>query len=167
MAMKKRILMVCLGNICRSPMAKAMLIKKLQENNITWVQVDSAGTSDYHEGHKADHRTMESGLKHGIDLSAHKARQFNRQDFDKFDIIYAMDGENYSDILYQANNEEEAKKVKLILSEGIPLGNEINPGANLSVPDPWFGGEKDFEKVFAMLDKACDIIVEKLKTEEK
>lgn len=146
--------MVCLGNICRSPMAKAILVKKLYEKNITWVEVDSAGTSDYHSGGKADQRTLESGLKHGIDLSAHRARQFNRRDFDTFDLIYAMDNENYSDILYQASNEEEAKKVKLIL-------NEIDQGANLSVPDPWFGGEQDFEKVFDLLDKACTIIVEK------
>lgn len=152
--------MICLGNICRSPMAKAILIKKLDEKNITWVEVDSAGTSSYHSGEKADHRTMESGLKHGIDLSSHKARQFNRRNFDTFDLIYVMDSENQSDVLLQAGNDDEAKKVKLIL-------NEINPGTNLSVPDPWFGGEKDFEKVFTMLDKACDIIAEKIQTEEK
>ena len=152
--------MVCLGNICRSPMAKAILTKKLEEKNITWVEVDSAGTSDYHIGGKADQRTVESGKKHGIDLSSHRGRQFSRRDFDTFNLIFAMDRENYSDILYQANSEEETKKVKLIL-------NEINPGANLSVPDPWFGGEKDFEKVFHLLDKACDIIVEKIQFEEK
>ena len=152
--------MVCLGNICRSPMAKAILIKKLDEKNITWVEVDSAGTSDYHSGGNADYRTLESGKKHGIDLTTHKARQFSRRDFDTFDLIYAMDNNNYSDILNQASKKEEAEKVKLIL-------NEINPGANLSVPDPWFGGEKDFEKVFVMLDKACDIIVEKLQAEDE
>jgi len=158
--MKKRILMVCLGNICRSPMAKAILIKKLNEKNITWVEVDSAGTSDYHIGGKADQRTIENGKKHGIELSTHRGRQFSRKDFDDFDLIYAMDNENYSDIIHQASNEEETKKVNLIL-------NEINPGANQSVPDPWFGGEKDFEKVFHLLDKACAIIVEKIEFEEK
>jgi protein-tyrosine phosphatase len=158
--MKKRILMVCLGNICRSPMAKAILIKKLMENNITWVEVDSAGTSDYHSGRKADERTQESGRKHGIDLSLHRARQFSKRDFDTFDLIYAMDRENYSDILDQASNDEEAGRAKLIL-------NEINPGADLSVPDPWFGGEKDFEKVFNLLDAACDIIVTKIQSEEE
>lgn len=150
--------MVCLGNICRSPMAKAILIKKLGEKNITWVEVDSAGTSDYHIGGKADQRTIESGKKHGIDLSSHRGRQFSREDIDNFDLIYAMDSENYADIVYQARNDEERGKVNLIL-------NEINPGANLSVPDPWFGGEKDFEKVFHLLDKACDIIVEKIEFE--
>lgn len=158
--MKKRILMVCLGNICRSPLAKGLLIKKLQEKNITWVEVDSAGTSDYHIGGKADQRTLESGKKHGIDLSSHRGRQFSPYDFDAFDLIYAMDRENYSDILYLASNEDERKKVKLIL-------NEITPGANLSVPDPWFGGEKDFEKVFHLLDKACDVIIGKIEFEQK
>jgi protein-tyrosine phosphatase len=158
--MKKKILMVCLGNICRSPMAKGILVKKLYEKNITWVEVDSAGTSDYHIGGKADQRTMENGKKHGIDLSSHRGRQFSRRDFDVFDLIYAMDRENYSDIVYLASSEEETKKVKLIL-------DELQPGAGLSVPDPWFGGEKDFEKVFNMLDKACDIIAGKLEFEEK
>jgi protein-tyrosine phosphatase len=141
-------------------MAKAILIKKLEEKNITWVEVDSAGTSDYHIGGKADYRTMVSGKKHGIDLTTHKGRQFSRHDFDTFDLIYAMDSENHSDILYLASNEEEKEKVKLIL-------NEISPGTNLSVPDPWFGGESDFEKVFQLLDKACDIIVANLEFEQK
>src|ERR1035441_4104451 len=121
--MKKKILMVCLGNICRSPMAKAILVKKLYGKNITWVEVDSAGTSDYHIGGKADRRTMENGLKHGIDLSTHRARQFTRCDFDAFNLIYVMDNTNYSDVLDLASNNEEAKKVNLIL-------NESNPGAN-------------------------------------
>ena len=151
--------MVCLGNICRSPMARGILINKLYDKSITWVEVDSAGTSDYHIGGKADRRTMESGLKHGIDLSSHRGRQFSRADFDAFDIIYAMDEVNYSDILYLARNEEEAKKVKLIL-------NELRPGSNLSVPDPWFGGEQDFERVFDLLDKSCDVIAEKIKLKE-
>jgi len=152
--------MVCLGNICRSPMAKGILVKKLYDKNITWVEVDSAGTSDYHIGGKADQRTMENGKKNGIDLSSHRGRQFSRHDFDTFDLIYAMDSENYSDIVYLASDEEERKKVKLIL-------DELQPGSGLSVPDPWFGGEKDFEKVFNMLDKACDIIAGKLEFEEK
>jgi protein-tyrosine phosphatase len=152
--------MVCLGNICRSPMAKAILIKKLEEKNINWVEVDSAGTSDYHSGSNADQRTLDNGLKHGIDLSTHKARQFSHHDFSKFDRIYVMDTENYSDVLYLATNDEEAKKVILIL-------DEISPGTNLSVPDPWFGAEKDFEKVFNLLYKACDIIAEKIRLEKK
>jgi len=155
--MKKRILMVCLGNICRSPMAKALLVKKLEDKNIDWVEVDSAGTAGYHSGGVADKRTIENGNKHGIDLSSHRARQFNRQDFDAFDLIYAMDRENYADILTLATTKEEAKKVKLIL-------DEINPGGNLSVPDPWFGGEQGFEKVFHLLNKASDIIIEKIES---
>jgi len=141
-------------------MAKAILKKKLEERNITWVEVDSAGTSNYHIGGKADYRTMESGRKHGIDLSSHRGRQFTPDDFWVFDQIYAMDIENYSDIVRLASNEEQIKKVHLIL-------NELQPEANLSVPDPWFGGERDFEKVFFMLDQACDVIVDKLILEEK
>ncbi len=151
--------MVCLGNICRSPMAKAILIKKLEEKNITWVEVDSAGTSDYHSGAEADQRTIENGLKHGIDLSTHRARQLTPRDFGKYDQIYVMDTENYSDVIHQAANEDDINKVKLIL-------DEINPGANLSVPDPWFGGERDFEIVFNLLYKACDTIADKIQLGE-
>jgi len=158
--MKKRILMVCLGNICRSPMAKAILEKKLAEQNITWVEVDSAGTSNYHIGGKADYRTIESGKKHGIDLSSHRGRQFSPDDFWMFDLIYAMDIENFSDIVRLANNKEQIKKVQLLL-------NELQPDANLSVPDPWSGGERDFEKVFYLLDEACNAIINKLKLQEK
>ena len=158
--MKKRILMVCLGNICRSPLAKAILRKKLEEKDITWVEVDSAGTSDYHIGGKADYRTIESGRRHGVDLLSHRGRQFSRHDFDGFDQIYVMDSENYSDIIALASNEEETKKVKLIM-------NELHPDVDLSVPDPWFGGERDFENVFMLLDAACNVIVKKLETENR
>jgi len=158
--MKKRILMVCLGNICRSPIAKGILIKKLEDKNITWVEVDSAGTADYHVGGKADQRTVENGMKNGINLSSHRGRQFSKRDFDVFDQIYVMDSQNYADVIDLATTKEETEKVKLIL-------DELKPGAHLSVPDPWFGGEKDFEKVFTMLDKACDIIVDKIQFDEK
>ena len=102
--------MVCLGNICRSPMARAILVKRLYEKNITWVEVDSAGTSDYHIGGKADRRTMESGIKHGIDLSSHRGRQFSRHDFETYDLIYVMDIENYSDVLYRQLRKKKSKK---------------------------------------------------------
>jgi protein-tyrosine phosphatase len=137
-------------------MAKGILMKKLQEKNITNVEVDSAGTSEYHLGGKADQRTLESALKHGIDLTKHRARQFIREDFQEFDRIYVMDNENLSNILYLATDDSDIKKVMLIL-------DEIHPGANLPIPDPWFGGEADFEKVFHLLDKVCETIAEKLK----
>jgi len=146
--------MVCLGNICRSPMAKGILVKKLREKNINHVEVDSAGTSEYHAGARADERTMASALKHGIDLSAHRARPFERGDFAAFDLIYVMDRENLSDVLYYAASEKEARKVKMILEE-------IAPGKQLPVPDPWFGGEEDFENVFELLNDACEVIVGK------
>jgi protein-tyrosine phosphatase len=154
--MTKKILMVCHGNICRSPMAKAILIKKLQENKISGIQVDSAGTSNYHVGEAPDPRTLANGLKHGIDATSYRARQFKGADFAKYDRIYAMDSANFSDIMLLADGNEDKDKVKLFLEA-------THPGSHDSVPDPWYGNEDGFEKVFQILDKACTIIADKIK----
>lgn len=147
----KRILMVCLGNICRSPLAEGILRAKANEHNLT-IQIDSAGTSNYHIGECPDSRTISNAKTHSIDLSKLKARQFTVADFDAFDHIFVMDSSNYSDVVSLARNEDDIKKVELIL-------NRVHINSNMSVPDPYFGGEQGFENVFILLDKACDVII--------
>ena len=144
--------MVCLGNICRSPLAEGILAHKTKELDI---EVDSAGTAAYHIGELPDKRSIEIADKYNIDLRNQRARQFNRTDFDKFDIIYAMDTNNLAHLISLAKTEKERKKIKLIL-------NEINPGAYESVPDPYYGGENGFQNVYNMLNKACDKIVQNI-----
>lgn len=148
----KKILMVCLGNICRSPLAEGILASKVHSDEVF---VDSAGTAAYHVGELPDPRSIEVARKYGIDLTDQRARKFTEKDFAKFDKIYAMDEYNYRNILSLAKNKEEAKKVKMIL-------NEVNPQKNLSVPDPYYGGDQGFENVYQMLDEACEIIANRL-----
>ena len=144
-----KILMVCLGNICRSPLAEGIL--KSKSNNL---YVDSAGTAGYHIGKKPDLRSIEIGRINNIDISDQRARQFSSTDFSKFDKIYAMDNDNYSKIISLANNQEDIDKVDLIL-------NEILPGEFKSVPDPYYGGEQGFKNIYDMLEKACERIISK------
>ena len=144
--------MVCLGNICRSPLAEGILKSKITHLDIL---VDSAGTAAYHIGERPDVRSIEIANKYGIDLTSQRARQFSVNDFDEFDIIYAMDTSNYSNIISLARNEKDRDKVDLIL-------NEINPRSFQSVPDPYYGGDNGFQNVYEMLDEACDIIVQNL-----
>lgn len=144
--------MVCLGNICRSPLAQGILESKV---NADEVFVDSAGTAAYHVGNLPDERSIAVGQKYGINLRDQRARKFTKEDFKNFDVIYAMDSSNYQNILMLASSKEEEYKVKMIL-------NEVNPNGNESVPDPYYGGEQGFENVYQMLDEACDIIVKKL-----
>jgi protein-tyrosine phosphatase len=148
----KKILMVCLGNICRSPLAEGILASKVDPDKVF---VDSAGTAAYHVGNLPDPRSIDVARKYGIDLTYQRARKFTAKDFAKFDKIYAMDDQNYRNILSLAKNKAEAKKVKMIL-------NEVHPQQNLSVPDPYYGGDQGFENVYQMLDEACDIIAERL-----
>jgi len=143
-----KILMVCLGNICRSPLAEGILQSKLDNNLFV---VDSAGTSSYHIGNKPDPRSIAIAKKKGIDITQQQARQFVKQDFLDFDIIYAMDNSNYNNIIALAENDKQKSKVNLIL-------NESYPERNLDVPDPYYGGDKGFENVFNMLDEACNKI---------
>jgi protein-tyrosine phosphatase len=149
------VLMICLGNICRSPLAEGILRSKIEKNGLT-VIIDSAGTSNYHIGEPPDKRSIANAKKHKIDISKLKARQFTIADFDRFDYIYVMDESNYSNVLSLARNEADIKKVDLIL-------NKIFPESKASVPDPYFGGEEGFEHVFQLLDKACENIAESLK----
>ena len=145
-----KILMVCLGNICRSPLAKGILWSKGKHLNL---EVDSAGTAAYHIGKQPDIRSIEIPNKYAIDLNQQRARQFSRADFDKFDIIYAMDTNNYAHLISLASSETERNKIRMIL-------NEINPNSYQSVPDPYYGGDNGFQDVYNMLDKACDKIIQ-------
>ena len=144
--------MVCLGNICRSPLAEGILQSKVNDDE---VYVDSAGTAAYHVGELPDKRAIEVARKYGIDLTNQRARKFTSKDFTEFDFIYVMDKENYHNILSLATDTSEAEKVKIIL-------NETNPQQNFSVPDPYYGGDEGFENVYQMLDEACEIIAKKL-----
>jgi len=142
--------MVCLGNICRSPLAEGILLAKGKHLNI---EVDSAGTAGYHIGKQPDIRSIEIANKYAIDLNQQRARQFSRADFDEFDIIYAMDTNNYAHLISLTSSEKERNKIRMIL-------NEINPNAYQSVPDPYYGGDNGFQDVYNMLDKACDKIIQ-------
>lgn len=144
--------MVCLGNICRSPLAHGILQYKIDTLGLDW-EVDSAGTSNWHAGEKPDRRSVQEARRHDIDITTQRSRQFSPNDFEVFDIIYAMDASNYANIISLANTEEEKAKVKMIM-------NELDPGMNQEVPDPYFG-EHGFENVFNMLDNALEVIVEK------
>ncbi|HET6228377.1 MAG TPA: low molecular weight protein-tyrosine-phosphatase [Bacteroidia bacterium] len=150
-----KILMVCLGNICRSPIAEGILRHKAQKASMD-LHIDSAGTSNYHIGEHPDSRTIANAKKHQIDVSRLCARQFTISDFDAFDHIFVMDSSNYADVLALARNEKDKQKVEMIL-------NRVYPNSNMSVPDPYFGGEQGFENVFILLNKACDVIIESLK----
>lgn len=144
--------MVCLGNICRSPLAEGILRSKVNPEKIF---IDSAGTAAYHIGEPPDPRSISVALKNGIDLRSQKARKLILRDFMKFDRIYAMDEHNYQKIISLAQNDDDKKKVKMIL-------NEVTPARNLSVPDPYYGGDQGFEEVYQMLDKACEAIANRL-----
>lgn len=144
--------MVCLGNICRSPLAEGILKKKTEHLKVI---VDSAGTASYHTGSSPDKRSIAIGEKYNIDIQNQRARQFSISDFDSFDKIYAMDTDNYTNIISLARNEKDKEKVDVIL-------NELNPGKFDSVPDPYYGGVNGFEDVYVLLDQACEKIKSKI-----
>jgi len=147
--------MVCLGNICRSPLAQGILEEKAKLHNID-IEVDSAGTGSWHVGSPPDKRSISTALNHNIDISNQKARKFNTRDFNTFDRIYVMDSNNLRDILRLASSEIDSSKVKLIL-------NLTHPEQQFSVPDPYYGGQNGFEEVYQLLDKACDAIIMEIK----
>lgn len=150
--MKIKILMVCLGNICRSPLAEGILKSKIDSNN---VYVDSAGTGHWHIGKKPDLRSIEVAKKHQLDITDQRGRQFSKQDFDDFDYIFVMDNSNKKDVLSIARNDSDKEKIHLIL-------NEIFPNENMDVPDPYYGGSEGFQNVYRMLDLSCDSIANRL-----
>ncbi|WP_394748526.1 low molecular weight protein-tyrosine-phosphatase [Spongiimicrobium salis] len=152
--MSTKILMVCLGNICRSPLAEGILSSKVDPEDI---EVDSAGTAGYHIGKAPDHRSIAVAKRYGIDISKQRCRQFSQEDFNNFDIIYAMDRSNYHNILTLAKDKGDIEKVKLLL--------EVTALGITEVPDPYYDQDEGFEKVFHMIDIACDSIAKQLKTD--
>ena len=150
--MKIKILMVCLGNICRSPLAEGILKSKIDSNN---VYVDSAGTGHWHIGNKPDMRSIEVAKKHQLDITDQRGRQFSKQDFDDFDYIFVMDNSNKKDVLSIARNDSDKEKIHLIL-------NEIFPNENMDVPDPYYGGSEGFQNVYRMLDLSCNSIANRI-----
>jgi protein-tyrosine phosphatase len=146
-----RILMVCLGNICRSPLAEGILKHKIEQAGLSWT-VDSAGTGGWHAGDPPDRRSIAVARKYGIDIAGQRARQFEPVDFERFDRIFVMDTGNLRDVLRQAFKTEHRDKVSLIM-------NHCHPGQNRSVPDPYYDDD-GFEEVFEMLDLACERVLE-------
>jgi len=149
-----RILFVCLGNICRSPLAEGIFTHKTKQLGLN-VEVDSCGFESFHRGDPADPRSIAVAKAHGIDLNGHTARMFTVRDFDHYDRIYVMDRNNYNDVMGVARDTEDEQKVDFMM-------NLVYPGENRPVPDPWYGGKEGFENVFRMLDEACDNLIKDL-----
>lgn len=150
--MSIKILMVCLGNICRSPLAEGILASKLPKDTFF---VDSAGTGNWHVGKQPDQRSIATAQKNGLDISNQRGRQFTSNDFDAFDYIFVMDNTNYDDVVSLSENDTQKNKVHLIL-------DELFPDENVDVPDPYSGLQNGFDMVYEMLDEACDILAKKL-----
>ena len=146
-----RVLMVWLGNICRSPLAEGILKLKVDSQKYF---IDSAGTGRYHIGSLPDSRSIAVARKNNLDITYQRCRQFGVSDFDEFDIIYVMDNSNKRDVLALARDDTDKAKVQMIL-------NELFPNENVDVPDPYLGGDQGFEKVYELLEEACSTIAKK------
>lgn len=144
--------MVCLGNICRSPLAEGILQSKLP---IDFFKVSSAGTAGHHVGELPDVRSIEVAKKYGINITKQRSRKFIKSDFKEFDLIFTMDQSNYNDVVSMTDDYKDIQKVKMIL-------NELYPSENKNVPDPYYGGKQGFENVYKMLEESCEIIASKL-----
>jgi len=146
-----KILMVCLGNICRSPLAEGILQNKARKAGLNWT-IDSAGTNGYHIGEAPHRLSQKVARKNGIDISNQRSRLFVKEDFARFDKIYAMSGDVMDDIKRISKEKFDNKKIDLLL-------NEIYPGENRDVPDPWYGAEDGYHKVFDLIDRACEQLI--------
>lgn len=149
--MPVRVLMVCLGNICRSPLAEGILTSKTSPDLVI---VDSAGTAGYHVGNPPDPRSVEVAASHGVDISRQRCRRFSPADFDNFDYIFAMDRENLIHLQGLARNARDLEKVSLLLKTAEMPEEEV--------PDPYYGGEDGFLAVYRMIDRATDQLLESL-----
>jgi protein-tyrosine phosphatase len=148
-----KILMVCLGNICRSPLAEGILKDKAARAGLDWT-IDSAGTNGYHVGEAPHHLSQKVARMNGIEICDQRARRFVAEDFDRYDKIYALAGDVLHDIRRIAKNKFDAHKADLLM-------NEAYPGRDLDVPDPWYGPEPGYHEVYKMIDKVCDKIIDK------
>lgn len=146
-----RILFICLGNICRSPLAQGILENKAQQLGLNW-KVDSAGTGYWHAGEPPDDRTIRVARRHGLDISHLRARQFMNEDFDRFDLMLTADDEVHEEVLAHASSDAHRAKVHRMVTY---LAN----GDYDEIPDPWYGGDAGFEEVYHLLDEVCDAIV--------
>jgi protein-tyrosine phosphatase len=148
-----KILMVCLGNICRSPLAEGILQEKAFNAGLKW-SVESAGTGAWHSGQPPHHLSQKVARMNGIDISRQRAQQFTASDFDVYDKIYALAADVLDEIKRIAGKKFNAAKADLLM-------NEIYPGKNMDVPDPYFGPESGYHEVYAMIGRSCDAIIEK------
>ena len=146
--------MVCLGNICRSPLAQGILEEKIKKLSLPWI-VDSAGTSGWHIGEPPDARSVQKAQEYNIDITNQRSRKISLEDLDNFDLILAMDSSNFQSIYTLSDKKKHHDKIKLIL-------NFVYPGQNLAVPDPYF--DNSFQRVYDLLESAMDHLIEKYKS---
>lgn len=145
--------MVCLGNICRSPLAEGIMRHKIQKANLDW-QVESAGTESYHIGSAPHELSQKVAKLNGIDICNQRARRFVKEDFNRYDKIYSMSEDVLDEIKHIAGDKYDLSKIDLLL-------NEVHPGENRSVPDPWYGTEPGYHEVYKLINEACDAIIQK------
>jgi protein-tyrosine phosphatase len=146
--------MVCLGNICRSPIADGLLLRKIKEQKLD-AQVDSAGTANYHIGKAPDSRMIQTAAAHGTPIEFLRARQFSNQDFENFDHILVMDQSNYENVIRLAQSADDRNKIQFLL-------DYLYPNQKAAVPDPYYGSLEDFEQVYQLVDSATDALIQKL-----
>lgn len=154
-----KILMVCLGNICRSPLAEGILQHKAKEAGLDWT-VDSAGTNSYHTGEPPHQLSQKVAKLNGVDICHQRARRFVKEDMERYDKIYAMADDVLDEIRRIAKEKYDPAKVDLFL-------NELHPGKNKSVPDPWYGPEPGYHDVYKLIDEVCEEIIKKSKVKSK
>jgi protein-tyrosine phosphatase len=150
-----RILMVCLGNICRSPIAEGVLRHKIEQNGLDWT-VESAGTNSYHTGEPPHKHSQKVCKLNGVDISAQRARRFRADDFEKYNKIYVMAEDVYDDVLHIAGNKVNKEKLDYFL-------HELEADSNGSVPDPWYGTEEGYAPVYELIERTCEAIINKYK----